>query len=66
MAFKWYSIFENNKTKLNKIFLRDVYYTYILYSPINLNIILFYIFKNLSFIKISQYWLIIKKFIIII
>ena len=29
MAFKQYSIFENNKTKLNKIFLRDVYYTYI-------------------------------------
>ena len=24
LSFKWYSIFQNNKTKLNKIFLREV------------------------------------------
>ena len=25
LLFKWYSIFENNRTKINKLYLREVY-----------------------------------------
>ena len=29
LLFKRYSIFENNRTKIDKLYLREVYYTYI-------------------------------------
>ena len=35
LSFKWYSIFQNNKTKINKIFLREFLYTYIFTHSIN-------------------------------
>ena len=36
LCFKWYSIFQNNKTKINKIFLREFLYTYIYPHSINM------------------------------
>ena len=35
MTFKWYSVFENNKIKVDKIFLRENLYTYIYPNSIN-------------------------------
>lgn len=35
LCFKWYSVYENNKTKINKIYLREVLYTYIYLKSLN-------------------------------
>ena len=57
LSFKWYSAFENNKTKINKLYLRESLYTYLYQNSINKPFLHRYLIWSFIFFykKIAKY-----------